>query len=145
MICIAKCEVMLPEEFMAKLEGLGERVDEVIEKSLKAGGEVVKAAVSSKLASSIGKTKRLSRSTGELQGALGVSPVKVGREGSVDIHVGFAEPRRNGVANAMLANVLEFGKAGQPGHPFIKPAQSASKSAAEAAMAAVIDGEINNL
>ena len=130
---------------MAKLEGLGERTDEIIEKALTAGGEVVKSVVAGKLASSIGRTKFPSRSTGELQSSLGVSPVKVGRDGSLDIRVGFAEPRSGGGGNAMLAGILEHGKSGQPPRPFMQPAKSASKSAAESAMAAVINRELENL
>lgn len=144
-IYIAKMEITLDEAFMAKLDNLGERTDEIIGKALEAGGEVVKSVVAGKLASSIGRTKYPSRSTGALQAALGVAPVKVGREGSLDTHAGFAEPRHGGGSNAMLANLLEHGKAGQPAHPFMQPAKSASKAAAEAAMAAVIDREINAL
>jgi hypothetical protein len=144
-IDIARLEVTLPEDFMAKLEGLGEKTDDIIEKALIAGGEVVKSVVAGKLASSIGRTKFPSRSTGELQSSLGVSPVKVGRDGSLDCHVGFGEPRSGSGNNAMLGNLLEHGKSGQPPSPFMQPSKSASKSAAESAMAAVIDRELQGL
>jgi HK97 gp10 family phage protein len=145
LVVMAKMEIVLDEAFMAKLEGLEGKADEIIEKALRAGAAVVYSAVSSRLASSIGNTKFKSRSTGTLQSSLGVSPVKVGRDGSVDIKVGFADPRRGGGNNALIAGVLEHGKVGQPGKPFIKPAMSASKAAAEAAMAAVIDQELGAL
>ncbi|GHU69187.1 hypothetical protein FACS1894184_12750 [Clostridia bacterium] len=140
---MARAELIMSEELLGKLEGLGERVDEIVEKALKAGAEVVHSAVASRLASSIGRTKLPSRSTGALQSALGVSPVKAGRDGSVDIRVGFAENRHDGKVNAMLATILESGKSGQPARPFIKPAKSASKAAAEAAMSAVVEAEMN--
>ncbi|GHU68328.1 hypothetical protein FACS1894184_10050 [Clostridia bacterium] len=140
---MARAELIMSEELLGKLEGLGERVDEIVEKALKAGAEVVHSAVASRLASSIGRTKLPSRSTGALQSALGVSPVKAGRDGSVDIRVGFAENRHDGKVNAMLASLLEHGKSGQPARPFIKPANSASKAAAEAAMSAVVEAEMN--
>jgi hypothetical protein len=139
---MGKLEVTLPEDLMAQLHGLGERTDEIITKALEAGGAVVKSVVASKLASSIGRTKYPSRATGELQSSLGVSPVKVGRDGSLDIKVGFSEPHSGGVSNAMLAGLIDHGKSGQPAHPFMQPAKSASKSAAEAAMAAVINKEL---
>jgi HK97 gp10 family phage protein len=142
---MGKMNITLPEDFMRKLEGLGERVDDVVSSALQAGGEVVKAAVATRLPQSIGRTKYPSRSTGTLQSSLGVSPVKVRGDGGLDVHVGFSKPRRGGGSNAMLANILEHGKSGQPARPFLKPAKSASKAAAEAAMKAVIEKELGNL
>ncbi|GHU70030.1 hypothetical protein FACS1894184_14910 [Clostridia bacterium] len=142
-ISIAKCSIIIDEAILGKLEGLGERVDEIVEKALKAGAGVVHSAVASRLSSSIGRTKYPSRSMGALQSALGVSPVKAGRDGSVDIRVGFAENRHDGGVNAKLASILEHGKSGQPARPFMKPAKSASNAAAESAMKAVVEAEMN--
>ena len=61
--------------------------------------------------------------------SLGVSPVKLNRDGTRDIKIGFAEPRSDGGSNAKLANILEYGKHGQPAKPFLKPAKTASKAA----------------
>ena len=83
-----------------------------------------------------------SRSTGELVGSLGLSPVKVDASGNHDIKVGFAEPRSDGGSNAKLASILEYGKHGQPAKPFMKPAKTATKSAAISAMQQKFEEEV---
>ncbi len=133
---MAKTEIKMPEEFLLKLSRLADKTDEVIPKVLEAGGEVVLGKVKGNLAGAVGRnTKRKSRATGELAGSLGLSPAKQKRDGSGwDIKVGFAEPRKGGGSNAKIANILEYGRHGQPAKPFLKPAKSASKNAAIDAM-----------
>ncbi len=88
-------------------------------KVLEAGGEIVLAKAQSNLSSVVGNgTKYESRSTGELESALGLSSVKMDKNGNHNIKVGFAEPRGDGVSNAKLANIIEYGKHGQPAKPF---------------------------
>lgn len=113
---------------------------------LKAGAEVVYDKAKSNLESVIGKnTKTESRSTGELVSALGISPAKQDREGNFNIKVGFKESRPDGKSNAMIANVIEYGKAGQPPRPFLKPAKSKSKNAAIEAMTKKLESEIEKI
>lgn len=143
---MAKVTGKLPDELVAKLTRLGSKTDEVCEKALKAGAEIVERAVASNLSAVIGKdTKYDSRSTGELQKALGVSPVKLDDKGEYNIKIGFDEPRSDGGSNAMIANVLEYGKHGQPPKPFLKPAKNKSAKAATAKMAEVLESEMNNV
>ena len=126
---MAKADFKLPDEFLTKLSRLGKDTDSVAEKVLEAGGQVVLAKVRSNLFSVIGSgTKYDSRSTGELAQSLGLSPVKLNREGNHDIKIGFSEPRSDGGSNAKIANILEYGKSGQPPKPFLKPAKSAAKA-----------------
>ena len=47
--------------------------------------------------------------------------------------------------NAMIANVLEYGKHGQPAKPFLKPAKSASKNACIEAMKAKLESEMGSV
>jgi hypothetical protein len=56
------------------------------------------------------------------------------RDGNFNVKVGFSEPRRDGDSNAKIANIIEYGKHGQPPKPFLKPAKTASRSAAIEAM-----------
>jgi hypothetical protein len=123
------------------------KTDEIIPKVLEAGGEVVLSKVRSNLSSIVGQgTKEESRSTGELERSLGLSPAKQKRDGSGwDVKVGFAEPRSDGGNNAKIANILEYGKHGQAPKPFLKPAKSSSKSAAVSAMKAKFESEVNGL
>ena len=103
---MAKVKVEMPEEFLRKLSLLGSKTDEIAGRVLEAGGEVVLAKVCSNLSSVIGSgTKYDSRSTGELERSLGLTPPLVDRDGNHNIKVGFAEPRSDGGSNAMLANV----------------------------------------
>jgi hypothetical protein len=76
---------------------------------------------------------------------MGVSPTKLNREGNYDVHVGFADPRDGKLTNAMLANILEYGKSGQPARPFMTPAKSQSREGAIAAMKAALENEIDQL
>lgn len=143
---MAKAQMMMPEDFLERLSRLGGRSDEIAEKVLTAGGEVVLQKVKSSLASVIGKgTKYDSHSTGELERSLGLSSVKMDRDGNHNIKIGFAEPRSDGGSNAKIANVIEYGKHGQPAKPFLKPAKSAAKSACEAAMAQKFEEEVGKL
>ena len=143
---MAKAEVVLPDEFLQKLSKLSDRTDEISERVLEAGGEVVLAKIRSNLASVVGKdTKVDSRSTGELERSLGMSRARVDRQGNHNIKIGFAEPRSDGGSNAKIANILEYGRHGQPAKPFLKPAKSSSKSACEAAMKQKLEEEISKL
>ena len=154
---MAKATYKLPEDFLMKVSRLADKTDEIVPRVLQAGGEVVEKKVRSNLQAVIGSgTKEESRSTGELVGALGVSPAMLDRDGNFNVKVGFDEPRRQQNAavrkrsykertNAMIANVLEYGKHGQPAKPFLKPAKSASKNACIEAMKAKLESEMGNV
>ena len=143
---MAKAEVQLPEELLTRLSQLGAKSDEIAEKMLEAGGEVLLSRVKSNLAGVIGKgTKYPSESTGELERSLGLSPAKLDRNGNHNIKVGFSEPRADGSSNARIANIIEYGKHGQPAKPFLKPAKSASKAAVIEAMKQAFEQEISKL
>ncbi len=141
---MAKVDIKMPEVFLQKLSRLGSEFDEVAERVLEAGGEVVLTRVKGNLAGVVGQgTKYDSRSTGELEAALGLSPAKLNRDGNHDVKIGFVEPRKDGGSNAKLANILEYGRHGQPAKPFLKPAKTASKAAAISAMQQKFEEEVD--
>lgn len=143
---MAKCTVKLPDELLTKLSKLASQSDAVAERVLKAGSDVVFAKVKSNLSSVIGSgVKYDKRSTGELEQALGISPVKIDRNGNHNVKIGFSEPRSNGDNNAKIANIIEYGKSGQPPKPFLKPAKSSTKSACMKEMEQKLREEIENL
>jgi len=143
---LAKVSVKMPDDFLQKLSRLGEKTDEIVPKVLRAGAEVVESKVRSNLQSAIGRdTQEESRSTGELVGALGISPAKLDRDGNYDVKVGFREPRSDGKSNAMIANILEHGTSTQPARPFLAPARTASRKPAIEAMISQLEKEINNV
>ncbi len=137
---MAKCTYKLPEDFLKKLSSLGSHMDEVSEKVLQAGGEVVLQRTRSNLVSVLS-----GESSGELVSALGLSGVRLDRDGNPNIKVGFDEPRKDGSSNAMVANIIEYGKHNQPAKPFLKPAKSQSKSECIDTMVATLEKEIKKL
>jgi len=134
---MTRCELKLPDDFTDRLNKLGAQTDDIIEECLEAGGQVALAKVKGNLSGVVGRgTKVKSRSSGELHSALGLSPAKPKRDGSGwDVKVGFAEPRHGkGGSNAKIANILEYGRHGQPPKPFLRPAKTASKAGVVEAM-----------
>ncbi|MGL5972637.1 MAG: HK97-gp10 family putative phage morphogenesis protein [Oscillospiraceae bacterium] len=143
---MAKVDIKMPEDFLLKISKLGNKSDDISEKVLNAGGEVVLSKVKSNLSAVIGKnTKQESRSTGELENALGTTSVKMDRSGNHNIKIGFAEPRSDGGSNAKLANIIEYGKHGQPAKPFLKPAKSSSRAECISAMKQKFEEEVEKL
>ncbi|MDD4688512.1 MAG: HK97 gp10 family phage protein [Eubacteriales bacterium] len=143
---MAKADFKLPDDFLLKVSRLGDKTDEILPKVLESGAEVVLAKVKSNLSSVVGKnTKEDSRSTGELEKALGVTPALQDRNGDFNVKIGFAEPRSDGKSNAMIANILEYGKHGQPPKPFLKPAKTQTKNACINAMKNKLESEMNSL
>lgn len=143
---MAKATIKTPDEFLKKLSRLGSKTDEITAKVLESGSEVVFDKVKSNLESVVGRdTKVESRSTGELIDSLGVSSVKVDRNGNSNIKIGFREPRKDGKSNAMIANIIEYGKHNQPARPFLKPAIRSTKKTCLDTMINKIEEEINKL
>jgi hypothetical protein len=143
---MAKASFKMPDDFLRKVSALEDKTDEIIPRVLEVGGEIALDKVRNNLSGVIGRgTKTESRSTGQLVNALGLSPARMDREGNFNVKVGFSEPRRDGVSNAKIANIIEYGKHGQPPKPFLKPAKTASRSPAIEAMKKKLDDEISNL
>ena len=143
---MARVDVKMPDEFLERMSRLGSNFDAIAETVLEAGGEVVLEKTKSNLSSVIGSgTKYDSRSTGELESSLGLTGVKMDRNGNFNIKVDFSEPRSDGGSNAQLANIIEYGKSGQPAKPFLKPAKSASKKQCIEAMKQAFETEVEKL
>lgn len=138
---MAKVTIKMPTQFMDQLVKAAEKTDAAIPKALEAGGKVVFDTMKANLSSAIGRdTKYPSRSTGKLLAALGVSPVKLNDEGNYDVKVGFSEDRE--VNNAKLANILEYGKHGQPPKPILKPTRRSSRKPCIEAMQTALKEEL---
>ena len=143
---MAKCTVKMPDELLEKLSRLGAESDAIAERVLEVGGDIVVSKVKSNLSAVIGSGVKFdSRSTGELERSLGVSPVKIDKNGNSNIKIGFTEPRADGESNAKIANIIEYGKSGQPAKPFLKPAKSATKTACMNAMKQKLEQEVKNV
>lgn len=79
--------------------------------------------------------------TGSLKDSLGISRMTTS-DGGVTVSIGFDGYDEKGAPNQLKARVLEHGSSTRPKHPFIRPAVSRTKAAAQAAMAAKIETEI---
>ena len=137
---MAKANWKMPDDFLEKISALGNRTDEIVPRVLAEGAKPLLAKVKSNLTASLS-----GKSSGQLATSLGVSPAKLDRNGDANVKIGFAENRSDGKSNAMLANLLEYGKHGQPPRPFLKPAKSAAKSEVVAAMKQKLEEEINGI
>ncbi len=157
---MATLKVKLPDDLMAGLERLSKQADAVVEKTLEAGAEIVEEKARANLKSSL-----KGESSGQLLEALGTTPVKANDKlDGWDIKIGFNEPRQDKkggttykkklksgkvseyqLTNAMVANILEYGKKGQAAKPFMKPAEDATKAKARAKMKKVFTEEANKI
>ena len=143
---MATITIKLPDEFMNQLSEFDSRLEDIFTKSLEAGVEIAEKQAKANLKAVIGSgTKLPSESTGQLLGALGTSPVKRSSLGGFDIRVGFAEPRKDGGSNEMVANIIEYGKKGQAAKPFMKPAEDATKSKVKAKMEETFKAEAEKI
>lgn len=141
---MGKVDIKMPDEFLERISKVGSDFDSIAETVLETGGEVVLARTKSNLSAVIGKgTKYESRSTGELESALGMTTVKMDKQGNHNIKIGFAEPRSDGDSNSKIANIIEYGKHGQPAKPFLKPAKRASKNECITAMQNKFEEEVD--
>ena len=88
---MARADIKMPDEFLERISKVGSDFDSIAETVLETGGEVVLARTKSNLSAVIGKgTKYESRSTGELESALGMTTVKMDKQGNHNIKIGFA-------------------------------------------------------
>lgn len=143
---MARVDVQLPEDFLMKLSALADKADEIIPKVLETGGGIAKDKVKSNLSEVVGKdTKNPSKSTGELEKSVRLTPVRLTSKGDYIIRVGFYEPRPDGKSNTMVASILEYGKSGQPPKPFMKPAKITTKDTIISAMQSKFEEEVNKI
>ena len=143
---MAKVSAKMPDDFLKKLSLLGEKTDEITKKVLEAGGNVVLEKTKNNLERVVGhNTKNKSRSTGILVSSLGVSQVLIDSKGNSNIKIGFSENRSDGVSNAMLANIIEYGKSNQPAKPFLAPAKKEGRKEMVEVMTKTLESEIDNL
>jgi len=144
---MAKATITMPDEFLQKTSRLGDQTDRIIDACLEEGGKEALPFVRDGLSGAIGKnTKYPSRSTGELERGLGVSPPNLNRRGTGrNVKIGFSESRPDGKSNAMLANLIEYGKSGQSPKPFLKAARSKAKLPVKKAMERKFDEEVDGI
>ncbi|WP_406713283.1 HK97 gp10 family phage protein [Trueperella pyogenes] len=143
---MARVQIRLPNAFIDSLDAASRVLEASADDVLKAGAGVVEPRMRANLAAAIGRaTKQASRSSGQLLSALGTTSVKVNTKGDHNIKVGFAENRRDGRSNALIANVFEHGRTDQPARPFLAPTRSQTRRGTINAMKTVLMARIEQV
>ncbi|USR79879.1 HK97-gp10 family putative phage morphogenesis protein [Arcanobacterium pinnipediorum] len=143
---MAKMQIRLPNAFIDSLDAASRVLEASADEVLQAGAAVVESRMRANLTGAIGRaTKHTSRSTGQLLSALGTTSVKANSQGDHNIKVGFAENRRDGRSNALIANVLEHGRSNQSARPFLAPTRSQTRKGAIEAMKTVFTAKIEQV
>lgn len=139
---IAKITFNMGEDYLKKLEALGDKSEETSVKAIQAGAGIVADQVRKNLETNLAGSEE---STGALAASLGITPVSIDRDGMINAKIGFDGYDEKGVPNQLKARVMESGSSKVKKRPFIRPAVNATKKAAEEAMQKVIDEETEKI
>lgn len=163
---MATCKVQLPDDLIRRMNEAGTQIDTIAEAGLKAGAQVLEAAADSRLGNALSFPRIYpKRGTGELRSNLGVTPMRILKNGIYDVKVGFGEPRRGQpnrrigrskkgggyytATNAMVANILEHGHAdargGQTPAPWWKPALRDAQKEAEETIRKTVEDRLDEI
>ena len=163
---MAKMTVKLPEDLQRRLERAGREMDSIAEAGLKAGARALEREAETSLERALRLPRKTpKRGTGELQEALGITPMLITDRGQYDVKVGFREPRRKQpgkrigrskkgggyyvATNAMVANILEHGHAGSRGGqapaPWWKPVERPGRKTAEETMRRTVESRLDDI
>lgn len=150
---MAKFEAILPTEFMNKIDKLEKNLTKILNEAIEAGADkacddVVRPSLQNAVKNTSGQ------STGELVRSLGVSPVRVRSDGFRNAKIGFNEPRLHQPkvkaprsykvqTNAMIANVLEYGRQGQPARPWLRNSKKKAQKVFEDTAIQVFDEKVD--
>jgi HK97 gp10 family phage protein len=130
----------MPTGFLAQVNSIDSKLEPVAREALAAGAEVVVKALRERLQEVIFDGDRnYNKSTGELVAALGVSQMRLDRNGNYDVKVGFMEPRSDGEVNAKIANIMEYGTSKRPARPFLAPTKAKKGRACKEAIRRVFE------
>ena len=139
---MAKMAIHGFEKLELQLSTLGRRSIEIGGKAVKAGAGVLADQVRKNLEKNLANSEY---STGDLLDSLGVTPVKVDKNGVINAKVGFHGYDRKGVPNAIKARAMESGTSRQKKKPFIRPAIRTTEDKVYKTMQEVIDNEIQKI
>lgn len=129
------------EAYERQLSALGRGVPEICEKAVDAGADIVADEIRRGIGTLPQKTGVTARG---LSAGFGISPVR-NDNGFINVKLGWDGYNENGVANQLMARVMESGTSKVKKHPFVRPAVNRTKKQAEARMAEVLDEEIEKI
>lgn len=139
---MAKMTIKGMEEYSLKLSKLGAASDVIAEKAITAGAGIVADKVRNNLHGVLS-----GKSTGDLERALGITPIGRDKEGNLNMKVGFHGYDRKGVSNKLKARVIASGSPfrGIKGRPFVRSAVNAARKPAQIEMGRIIDEETKKI
>lgn len=130
------------DKYERQLAQIDKGAPQIIEKAVQTGTGVVLDEIRKGIGTLPQKTGVTARG---LSKGLGKAPIQ-NENGFVNTRIGWDGYNERGVANQLMANIMEVGTSKvQEKHPFVKPAVNRSKKQAEAKMAAVLDEEIEKI
>lgn len=127
---MASVKIRTSEELIRKLEKLsGEQADEVAKRAVYVGAGFMAEKVKESLRGVVSE-----KATGDLEKSLGITPIKLNRDGDWAAKIGFHGYDRKGVSNILKARILESGSSKQRKRPFFSPAVKKYRKIAEERM-----------
>lgn len=131
--------VFAGEEFAIKLSKLDTDFERIAKKAIYAGVEIIADAMKVNLENILSD-----EATGQLVASMGTTPIK-NMNGEWNAKVGFDGYNTDGVANQLIARVLESGTSTRKKKPFIRKTLNQTRSEVEAVMAKIIDEEFDKI
>lgn len=128
-------------DYELQLSTLERNVPTIAEKAVDAGADIVADEIRRGIGTLPQKTGVTARG---LSAGFGISPVR-NDNGFINAKLGWDGYNENGVANQLMARVMESGTSKVKKHPFVRPAVNRTKKQAEARMAEVLDEEIGKI
>lgn len=128
---MASVKIRTSEELIRKLEKLsGEQADEVAKRAVYVGAGFMAEKVKESLRGVVSE-----KATGDLEKSLGITAIKLNRDGDWAAKIGFSGYDRKGTSNILKARLLESGSSKQRKRPFGSPAVKRWKAETEKRMA----------
>ena len=128
---MASVKIRTSEELIRKLEKLsGEQTDEAAKRAVYVGAGFMAEKVKESLRGVVSE-----KATGDLEKSLGITPIKLNRDGDWAAKIGFSGYDRKGTSNILKARILESGSSKQRKRPFVSPAVKRWKAETEKRMA----------
>lgn len=130
------------DKYIQQLAQIEKGAPQIVEKAVLSGTGVVLDEIRKGIETLPQKTGVTARG---LSKGLGKAPIR-NEDGFVNTRIGWDGYNERGVANQLMANIMEVGTSKvQEKHPFVKPAVNRSKKQAEAKMEEVLDKEIKKI
>lgn len=144
---MARMAINAGDDFALMLSSLEARSEEIAQKAIFAGANVVADKIKSNLKSVVS-----SEASGAMLESFGVTPIGKDKDGNWNAHIGFdgysGKSYKNfpkGTPNQLKARVLESGSSKQLKRPFVRPAVNSTKAEVVRRMNQVISDEIKDL